>query len=205
MTGDEQRARGPEGPMLWPVLGGLRFFLAFIVAGAHLTWFAATFPVFLLERFSGLVAVFGFLVISGFSIAASYSKAPKGFYARRVLRIVPLYMLLVIASALVPCLFGGSIDLPKSTLTPPSATILIGNLLFMQGFLVEKVSTNPIVWTLSVEVLFYVLTPWVSRLSQLALLVIVCVLAAVYAGFHFFSSTYYSVLLWGGAVPLLGW
>ncbi len=67
--------------MLWPMLGGVRFLLALIVAGDHLAlFFPASELSYNLKSLSSLAAVLGFLVISGFSIAASYAKEPQGFY-----------------------------------------------------------------------------------------------------------------------------
>jgi peptidoglycan/LPS O-acetylase OafA/YrhL len=64
--------------MLWPLLGGVRFLLALIVVGTHLIFFSPPCEwSHGLLNLSGFAAVLGFLIISGFSIAASYEKSRK--------------------------------------------------------------------------------------------------------------------------------
>ena len=99
--------------MKWPILGAIRFFFALVVAGSHLTWYMETqSSVSVIRHFSGLAAVLGVLVISGYSIAASYEKQRIGFYWRRALRIIPLYVVLLPFSAVGPTLLGGEVTVP---------------------------------------------------------------------------------------------
>jgi peptidoglycan/LPS O-acetylase OafA/YrhL len=84
-----------EEDMRWDLLGLMRYLLASIVAISHLKWYlAGAQPIYRVAEFSGLVAVLGFLLISGYSIAASYEREPQGYFFRRFLRIVPLYVFL---------------------------------------------------------------------------------------------------------------
>jgi len=122
-------------PMLWPLLGLVRFFLALVVAGTHLAHFAPGNAIaHWFDGLSAFVAVIGFLVVSGFSIAASYEKSPAGFYARRVLRILPLYVLAIAAAAFCTTPFGGKVVFQDSgVLLAPSSSSVLQNLFFLQG------------------------------------------------------------------------
>jgi peptidoglycan/LPS O-acetylase OafA/YrhL len=96
----------------WALLGGLRFFLAFIVLTAHLGWYLPKSDPFLkFDKFSPVVAVLGFLLISGFSIAASLNASPKGYYFRRFIRIFPLYIFSISISVLIPLITNKAIQI----------------------------------------------------------------------------------------------
>jgi peptidoglycan/LPS O-acetylase OafA/YrhL len=192
--------------MKWPILAAIRFFLALVVAGSHLTWYMETqSSVSVISYFSGMAAVLGFLVMSGYSIAASYAKQRNGFYWRRVLRIIPLYVVLIAFSAVGPALLGGQITVPGGHFVTPQFGQVLGNLFFLQGFLVMPLNTCPVVWTLSVEVFFYLATPWLARLSQRTLLFTVLALAGLFACSRFLHLPFYAELLYGSNVVLLGW
>ena len=184
--------------MRWPVLGLVRFFLALIVADAHLALYATpNSKMLVLQYFSGLAAVLGFLVISGYSIAASFAKQRDSFYARRALRILPLYALMIVLIALLPYI--------NKAYGPPDRGQLLGNLCLLQGFFVTPIPANPVVWTLSIEAFFYFATPLIARLSQRVLMIIICVSAAVCGGARFLNLPFYEGLLFGSNVLLLGW
>lgn len=88
----------------WAILGFSRFILASAVFFHHVyehftsqnTGFIAS-----IARSSGLVSVIAFLLISGYSIASSFSRQQQGFYRRRVLRVIPLYALAIVFSYLI--------------------------------------------------------------------------------------------------------
>lgn len=83
----------------WPVLGGLRFFLAWVVLCSHLRHSVPAGDLLMsFQNFNNFSAVLGFLLISGFSIAHSVSKATEGFYRRRFIRVYPLYLAAIIIS-----------------------------------------------------------------------------------------------------------
>jgi peptidoglycan/LPS O-acetylase OafA/YrhL len=75
----------------------MRFLLASIVAVAHISDFEKSpFSMFCAASLDAKAAVVGFLVISGFSIAASLDRDPNGFYFRRFKRIYPIYFFAVL-------------------------------------------------------------------------------------------------------------
>jgi peptidoglycan/LPS O-acetylase OafA/YrhL len=166
----------------WSILAGLRFFLAFIVVCHHLSHcvpnndFLVSF-----QSFSGFSAVIGFLLISGFSIAQSISKGVKGFYKRRFVRVYPLYIAAIIVS-LVPFILAGHeiIALDSTKYHQPTLMNLVGNLFFLQGFFVFPLGSNGVVWTLSVEVICYILAPLFVRLNTKTILLFIAVSSICY-------------------------
>jgi peptidoglycan/LPS O-acetylase OafA/YrhL len=193
--------------MLWPLLGGVRFLLALLIANEHLPLFLPKDKLFDgFHDMSGLAAVIGFLVISGFSIAASHAKKPRGFYGRRAIRIVPLYVLAIIFSAVCTRPFGGRVDgVNGNFYRIPSWSIVVQNLFFAQGFTVKGIATNPVVWTLSIEVFYYLFTPLFSRLSQLALVLVAGASLGLFVVSPSFDALYYAYMRNGSATALLGW
>src|SRR6516225_10531904 len=87
----------------WQGLALLRFFLAWVVLSGHLQVFA-TRPapwVGVFAEFDGKAAVIGFLLVSGYSIAASLERSGRGFYRRRFLRIYPPYLAALVFAAVL--------------------------------------------------------------------------------------------------------
>ena len=191
-------------PINWTLLGAVRFFLAFIVLTEHLSWFVDDSDLLVkFSKFSPTVAVFGFLVISGFSIAASYEVKQKGFYFRRLLRILPVYVVGIFFSVLVVKLYPNVI-VNNSVFEIPDIKLILGNLFFMQGILVPSMDINPIVWTLSIEVFFYIITPFLVVKNKYFLTIIIASFLLFsgqrYLGFHYFSQ-----MLYGLNILYLGW
>ena len=191
-------------PLRWPVLGVIRFLLALVVAAYHLgQQMGFTALTTCLSSFSAISAVLGFLVISGYSIAASHAKAPVGFYRRRLLRIWPLYILGIVAGCAVMYDTGASTGLHGM---PPTGRIL-ANLFFLQGWTSYSIMYNAVVWTLSIEVFCYLLTPVFARLSQAMLLTIAGFSALLYCAYPLLVEhpRLYHLLLNGQATAFFMW
>lgn len=185
----------------FPGLNGLRFFAAMIVAVSHVE---------LLKQYHGLpsaydnpavyelgrLAVTLFFVLSGYLITYLLLKekeltgtiAVGAFYKRRVLRIWPLYFLLVLLAFFV---------FPRvdAMHVPALTEQLAGNLrvtlpmfaLFLPQLALSMVAPVPFAepaWSIGVEEQFYLLWPLLMRRFRsfvtLALIVIVVILAARY-------------------------
>jgi peptidoglycan/LPS O-acetylase OafA/YrhL len=148
----------------WSILAGLRFVLAATVMLTHLAAYSSA-P---WARFLGLgafEAIEGFLIISGYSIGASYSAKPAGFYARRAERIYPAYI--------------GAILINFWAVGAPTITVLIANILFLNQLITTDSYIGP-AWSLSLEVWLYVLTPFFARLPTRKLYIIICISLASY-------------------------
>jgi len=119
--------------------------------------------------FSSTVAVQAFFVISGWIVTASYeaSSSTYAFFVRRMARLYPLYALVVLAQA-----FGVLLAVsPSSVSYGEFIKYLMANLAFanflmptFSGFLdgAPVTAINPALWTLKIEVMFYLSIPvWV--------------------------------------------
>ncbi len=178
----QSRARQAERPTSWELLAALRFFLAWVVLTGHLTWFSVT-PIPWAEWFSafgGKAAVVGFLLVSGYSIAASLSRSGDGFYRRRLLRIYPLYFFAILYGVLLEHAFHGHTSVPGSSFDGHGWPTAIGNFLLLQTFVVKPIAFDGPVWSLSVEASFYLIAPLLWRLRTIPLVAIVVVSAICY-------------------------
>jgi peptidoglycan/LPS O-acetylase OafA/YrhL len=181
------------------------FALATIVIGAHLTWFDPRSPLTALADLSALAAVIGFLIVSGYSIAHSLQQSETGFYRRRVRRIMPLYLMALcfgFAIGRVP----GFEQWPHGLQFPaPGFGELTANLFFLQVFTGKPLKTDVVVWTLAVEVVFYVLAPWIRKASARSLLVGIFMSAAAYILYSRFMDRDFSKIAYGGNLAIFAW
>ena len=158
----------------WAILAGMRFALAGIVLIRHLHVFAPL-P-YALRGFSELgavAAVLGFLLISGLSIGYSYAQNANGYLQRRFLRIYPLYFFAVFGTIVLTALIGFPYELPGQTLVGAGWKTSIANLFFLQNFCSITIPYNGPLWTLGVEVSFYLMAPLLFKVRTEALAVIV--------------------------------
>src|SRR5262249_42092059 len=127
-------------------------------------------------------AVIGFFVVSGYSIAHSIELSGKGFYFRRAQRIYPLYLFSYVLAILPFYLVGHTLQtVPGVTIHgPTSIKTDLCNLFFLNGFVSDRFLTNAPMWTLSIEVSYYVLAPIFQRLPSMALLAIIGVSSGLY-------------------------
>ncbi len=200
----------------WSVLAGLRFFLAFIVVASHLTAYLPghnTLVFSQIAKLGGNTAVIGFLLISGYSIANSLTRKSKNFYKRRFFRIYPLYSCSIFFS-LLPFLFlGKEVQLLHEKLVFPGWAAIIGNLFFLQDFTVFPILANPVLWSLSVEVLCYALAPYFIKKSVRFLIFLIVVSACLYVVFphlyrvlsHSTSFPHYAHFIYGVDFYLFLW
>lgn len=185
----------------------LRFIFAFNVVLGHLT-VIALFPQLQQYHFlfNTYLSVTGFFVISGFLIAQSYERSSlKSYFIKRAKRLLPAYLFLIIGGALGLVLLS---DLPaKEYYTSVDFWEYLGaNLSFMNFLhpwlpgvfnspLINDNAVNPSLWTLKIEVGFYLIIPllfiWFRKTEKrwLALLIIyVC--AALYQNGLYYLSLY---------------
>ncbi len=134
----------------WSLLAIARFVLAFIVMVGHIEYlhYAPLGALWWVSPLGAFQAVLGFLLISGFSIGASYGKEPVGF-----LSSAPCASILFISGLSLACVA-----------TPPalSAGTLIQNLLFTEPAHHRTRRWSRPAWSLALEVWLYCLTPWLG-------------------------------------------
>ena len=175
-------------------MGLFRVLLALSVLAAHSQYSG------FLQGFGGDNAVEVFFVISGFYIATILTQGYvqiKYFYLNRILRLYPIYYL-VLSASMVLYLFTSIYNNDFSRFTNPWPLVLFAisaNLvilgsdltLFMewnQGILhfgsfanseipIHRMLLVPQVWTISLEILFYAIAPWLMRLRN-SWLIFIC-------------------------------
>ena len=156
----------------WSILAVTRFILAFIVMVGHIS------SAITLEHdwtrwglwLNQGSAVFGFLILSGYSIAASLDRETHGFYLRRIWRIYPVYILSIVLSLFVGYLSDKKVVFPNGdTLFMPETTQVIATVFMLQTFIVTPFGINGPLWTLAVEWWNYVLAPIYKKTPNILL------------------------------------
>ena len=149
----------------------LRFLFAFNVVLGHLT-VIALIPALQAFRgwFNTSLSVTGFFVISGFLIAQSYERSTlRDYFIKRTKRLLPAYLLVVIG-----CTIGlaalSTLPLNEYFCSPDTWKYLGANICFANFLhpslpgvfdhpLINDTSVNPALWTLKIEVGFYLIIP----------------------------------------------
>jgi peptidoglycan/LPS O-acetylase OafA/YrhL len=141
----------------------LRLFFAFSVFMAHfgeLASVAVWWPV------SSAMGVAGFFIISGFLITRSYYRSAglRDYCRKRIRRIVPAYVLVVVACALLLSL-AGTLPVQEYFTDGRFYKYLVANLSFMNflqpalpGVFTDQ-PVNGALWTIKVELALYAVVP----------------------------------------------
>jgi peptidoglycan/LPS O-acetylase OafA/YrhL len=199
----------------------LRLFFALSVAFGHALLSEYDYP--LRALFNGHVAVCGFFIISGFLITKSYqeSKSVKEYLIKRCRRLLPAYWLVVLLCAAGLSVFS-SLP-PEEYFTSPllfrhiAASLVFMNFLqpSLPGVFMSEITgggggdkriseVNGSLWTIRIEVLFYMLIPLIafalSRLKTRKRINIA--LAAAYL-FGFLYSNLWTFIAENTSSPLL--
>lgn len=171
----------------WAILGGLRFLLASVVFWTHFGGFT-TLPRLLthIADAGAFAAVLGFFVVSGYSIAASLERDARlaAFYERRLVRIYPTYFACIVLACLPFAVYGPVVG---SAEAPHSVWPVVANFFLLGGVAVAPLTTNPVVWSLVIESVYYLFAPLLCRTRTRWLLGIVAVSAAahwLHTSFH---------------------
>ena len=141
----------------WEVLALTRFLLACIVVSVHIRWFGDAHFTWAahVNDLGGKAAVVGFLLISGFSIAASQQRRPQFYLRRRLMRIYPLYIVAMLFAAGLELTFG-TVRVPGAVFESRGWLTIAGNFLMLQNFLVKPIAFDVPNWSLAIEFAFYV-------------------------------------------------
>jgi peptidoglycan/LPS O-acetylase OafA/YrhL len=142
----------------------LRIALASAVLISHFPIITGTAPT--LRLMSPTFAVQAFFAISGWVVSASFARSAtsSGFWLRRAARLYPLYLCVIVTQAAA----AWALARPSSEVTGELLRYLTVNCSFMNflqpslfGLLADAPvkAFNPSLWTLKLEVIFYVLTP----------------------------------------------
>lgn len=172
----------------------LRLFFASIVFLVHLQGLTLNSKLSFVEYLlSSEIAVRGFFVISGFLIIMSYenSKSTRNYLMKRVKRIYPAYFCVIILCALAG-IFISRLSLTEY-LSPDFVKYIFFNLLFLNfieptlpGIFVDNITraVNGALWTIKIEVMFYILVPFLvfcfRKWNKFILITIIYVLSYIY-------------------------
>ncbi len=154
------------------MLAAVRFLMALAVVAYHMPVVRSSDNVPILVEFGGLGCICGFLAISGYSIAHSITKQPKGFFVRRAWRILPIYYATMLF-AVLPYLFTKGLPPFRFPFPDFTTSELVGSIFFLQCFATEKIPVFGPSWTLAVEWWFYMAAPLFVRARPWMLWVIV--------------------------------
>jgi peptidoglycan/LPS O-acetylase OafA/YrhL len=151
----------------------LRLILALLVVLGHLKLLSGTsYPVFPFNLADA--AVDSFFVVSGFLITLSYERCRGlgSFYVRRVFRLYPMYLCVVLIQAMImlALLPDGPLSEPQSTVRYLAANMLLANFLQYDigGVLagLRNPGINPSLWTLKIEIGFYLIVPLIYAAAR---------------------------------------
>jgi len=172
----------------------IRYFLAFSVIIVH---FCVLTGIDQFWFMSGMERVRSFFILSGFLVFYSYIKRPnvKEYAGKRFRRIYPAYFFVIIV-CVVAGIFATSLPISEYLLSKQTYQYLLANLGFM-NFLQPNLPgvfenniypvVNGALWTLKVEVMFYISVPFVyfllKRYNKLAVMLGLLILSALYYEF----------------------
>lgn len=197
-----------------PALDGLRALMVLIVISFHIwqqSWLTPSIPWFgrrisldFLLR-SGYIWVDGMLLLSGFLLYLPYAQrgralpSTRQFYRRRFFRIVPTYLLNLLVVFLV-------VALPERRYATPSAATrdILAHVTFTHNlFPFSYVNTplNGALWTLAVEVQFYLLFPLLARAFRRMPVVTYLGMAGVAFGYRAWVGTLPDTSLYFNQLP----
>jgi peptidoglycan/LPS O-acetylase OafA/YrhL len=173
----------------------LRFVFAFVVFLFHAHALSGAQELAIFSKYlSSDIAVKSFFVVSGFLIFMSYenSGSVSGYFGKRIRRIYPAYAFVILASVMLGGIFS-SYGL-SDYLSLALLKYIIANLLFLNFlqpdlpglFLSNSLqAVNGALWTLKIEVMFYLLVPLAvmafTRLGRLPVLMVMYVGSVIYS------------------------
>ena len=187
----------------FPGLNGVRFIAAFLVIVDHTELFKnyLGYPTLWANSYSAYLGAFGvsiFFVLSGFLITylllEEQQEAPiriRHFYLRRILRIWPLYyLILVLGFFVIPHLNFFQVPIYSSDMGDSLNRLLLfvglaANVAFVY---LPTVPFANVLWSVAVEEQFYLIWPHVVRIKRYLLWIMLLLLAG-YLALKFYSGS----------------
>ncbi|MBR3017735.1 MAG: acyltransferase [Clostridia bacterium] len=190
---------GPDAKHL-DVLDGVRVLCILLVGWFHIwqqSWLSPYFMLgneavsldFLLR--SGYLWVDGMLLLSGFLLYLPYTQAGSrlpdafAFYKRRLIRIVPSYLLCIVPMFVLCCVRGKYEQVSDAALDIVTHLTFTHNLFY---FSYLRSPLNGALWTLAVEMQFYLIFPFLARAFRKLPALTYAVMAGAAFAFRFYAS-----------------
>lgn len=125
-------------------------------------------PISEIARFGNFGVAF-FFVLSGFVLTWSWRQnvGIGTFYWRRVARIYPLHLVTLLIA--IPVFYSVSPDPSQTWVKPFDIAVLVLCLLLLQGWSRDPAilfAGNPAAWTLTAEMFFYAMHPFITRVLR---------------------------------------
>ena len=193
-----------------PELDGFRVLLVFIVAWFHIwqqSWLTPHIGRVSLDFLvrSGYMEVDGTILLSGFLLflpwvygrrEGGWMPGTRDFYRRRVARIVPSFVFIILA------MFFG-VALPQGLYRSQGDILpdLLAHLTFTFNWFYKTYLGSPLggfTWTIAVEMQMYLLFPWIARAAvkkPLAVLLGLCAVSAYARGWFLWRYTEYQMVV----------
>lgn len=140
----------------WTWLAILRFVLSVVVVVFH--YDQKTGATGWWRQLDGRVAVLAFLIISGYSMAASLARGTQGFYRRRLLRVYPHLITSVLLTQILT-------SLSAAPVAHGGWGVALATIVFTPGLVCMVPTLNIPLWFMGVELVFYVLAPFLPGRS----------------------------------------
>ena len=194
-------AEAPD-PKRIDVLDGVRALLVFLVGWFHIWqqgWLSPSLPrpdgtslslYFLVS--TGYLWVDGLLLLSGFLLYLPYAQAGNklpgvwAFYKRRLIRILPSYLLCVVPMFVLACA-RGSYPSASDAVKDLAAHLTFTHTLFEFSYFRSPI--NGALWTLGVEMQFYLLFPLLARAYRKCPLITWLGMTAAAFAFRYYAGT----------------
>lgn len=173
----------------------LRFFFSAIVFCVHSAVLSENNHLLFLTSFlSSEIAIKSFFVLSGFLIFMSYqnSQSISSYFSKRIRRIYPAYLFVILASILLGVFFttlSANDYWSISTLKYFFANLVFLNFLqpTLPGLFTENFNpaVNGALWTLKIEVMFYIAVPLIvfcfNRFGRLPVMALLFISSVIYS------------------------
>ncbi len=213
-TGYLQSFRQTPGIRHIDALDGIRVLIILIVGWFHIwqqSWYSPSFTIsneyfsldFLLR--SGYMWVDGMLLLSGFLLYLPYTQTGSGmpkaapFYKRRLIRILPSYLLAVTFYFTLAC-FENKYGNLTNALKDLGAHLTFTHTFFYFSYLGSPI--NGVLWTLAVEVQFYLLFPLLAFCFRKKPVITYLGMAAIAFGYRYYvGATKPDTSMWFNQLP----
>jgi len=195
---------------IWPILATMRFVFAMWVLFDHTYNFGPHSRAMPILSSSGLMPVMCFLAISGYSIRHSIEAQPDGYLKRRFWRIAPTnFASVALAISAYSVLGPVLIDGYGNQFQKPDVFSWIIYLIPAQSVFPVFIPVLFPTWSLSIEIMYYILAPWLLRASTKTLLGIVLFSAAGFACWNYlpagFAPRYVAEATTGVGIAVFAW